>query len=53
MTGPNPAPTSLEIEAATLEALPLGHPAGAQTCWTVHETIRKGFHLHSSEPVRL
>jgi uncharacterized protein len=27
-------------------------PNGTKTRWTVHETLRKGFHLHSSQPIR-
>ena len=27
-------------------------PNGTKTRWTVHETIRKGFHLHSHTPIQ-
>jgi uncharacterized cupin superfamily protein len=28
-------------------------PEGLRTRWTVHETVRKGFHLHSAQPLQL
>ncbi len=28
-------------------------PEGLRTRWRVHETVRKGFHLHSAQPLQL